>query len=1113
GCCGSDTKTYAVGGWAWAWWLISDTQRITLEIMTLQPRCEDVETAEGVAITVTGVAQVKVMTEQDLLAVACEQFLGKSVMEIKAVVLQTLEGHLRSILGTLTVEQIYQDRDQFAKLVREVAAPDVGRMGIEILSFTIKDVYDKLDYLSSLGKTQTAAVQRDADIGVAEAERDAGIREAECKKEMMDVKFQADTKMADSKRELELQKAAFNQEVNTKKAEAQLATYELQAAKEQQKIRLEEIEIQVVQRKKEITIEEKEIDRTDKELIATVKRPAEAEAYKMQQLAEGHKMKTVLIAQAQAEKIRRVGEAEASSIAAVGKAEAEKMRLKAEAYQQYGEAAKTALVLEALPKIASKVAAPLAKTNEIVILSGEGGRVTGEVNRLLAELPVSVNALTGVDLSKYDKEEFLLLHRKSDMLACLPASGDPTIRLLSRSQMNTGLQKWETTQKMRSASYPTPAELDAYAKKVANNPLTIQIFPNSVKVPQRKHIRRTVNGLDTSLSSQRHSPYPSQVSSSRGLLAVLRAPAKGVVKESDGSRARQLQKAAMNPHSGPYAPQSTLNLQPQPAGQKQGMVHPQALQQSMTRPMALQPPHTMPHPHQALQQRSMAHQALQRQQSLSQAQTSQQQRGCPPPTVRPSQQQRLPPPHSQALQQSAPHSQALQQSVPHSQALQSQPCPPVTPQQHLSHLQTLKLQAAPPQALLTQQGATQDLRHMSDAAPLPSLQHPQGLVGSQPLPQAVGAGPPNMSNSLQQPPPGVYGPRKLPDADAPPNVTVSTSTIPLSMAASLHQSRPGDLSSIVHQINQMCQARAGMGSTSVCEGQIANPSPISRNLLINASSRVSAHHPALGSVPGCLMVAPPDKAAAQTPGAALHPQPNIAAANSVPAFHPDPEKVQLQQQQLQHHLHQQKQQQHLQLQQQQQRSWAQHQLAHMQQPPEGAHPCKTPRMEPPAECAFPSRNLSYSHKLPSAAQSFPLKHPAEKPPPSSPAFLSNTLNCPVGSMPYINGHYMQPPWGSIPAPAANNGPGPQDLPGAFQAGQAAASSDRVLGAKYRPGKEGLPGPPKVMHSVDFLGGDFQMPSFQEPNMDVMEKMHRSAMGQVQTPSNSGGGHNHHTGYR
>ncbi|XP_013993427.1 flotillin-2a isoform X3 [Salmo salar] len=399
GCCGSDGKTYVVGGWSWAWWLITDIQRMSLEIMTILCRCENIETLEGVPLDVTGVAQVKVMVDNELLGYACEQFLGKSVIEIKSVILQTLEGHLRSILGTLTVEQIYQDRDRFAALVREVAAPDVGRMGIEILSFTIKDVYDKVEYLSSLGKSQTAAVQRDADIGVAEAERDAGIREADCKKEMMDVKFQADTKMADSKRGLEMQKAAFNQEVNTKKAEAQLA-YELQAAKEQQKIRLEEIEIEVVQRKKQITIEEKEIDRTEKELIATVKRPAEAEAYKMQQLAEGQKMKKVLTAQAEAEKIRRIGEAEAGSIEAIGKAEAEKMRLKAEAYQHYGDAAKKALVLEALPKIAAKVAAPLARTNEIVILSGDGSRVTGEVNRLLAELPVSVNALTGVDLMK-----------------------------------------------------------------------------------------------------------------------------------------------------------------------------------------------------------------------------------------------------------------------------------------------------------------------------------------------------------------------------------------------------------------------------------------------------------------------------------------------------------------------------------------------------------------------------------------------------------------------------------------------------------------------------------------------------------------------------------------
>ena len=188
GCCGSTGKKKVIGGYAWAWWFVTDTQKLSLEVMTLNPVCESVETSEGVPLTVTGVAQCKVMPEGELLDTALEQFLGKSSREIEDVILQTLEGHLRAILGTLTVEEIYQDRDRFAQLVREVASPDVGKMGIEILSFTIKDVYDRVEYLASLGKAQTAAVKRDADIGVAEANRDAGIKEAEAEKTHMDAK-------------------------------------------------------------------------------------------------------------------------------------------------------------------------------------------------------------------------------------------------------------------------------------------------------------------------------------------------------------------------------------------------------------------------------------------------------------------------------------------------------------------------------------------------------------------------------------------------------------------------------------------------------------------------------------------------------------------------------------------------------------------------------------------------------------------------------------------------------------------------------------------------------------------------------------------------------------
>merc|ERR1719229_898600 len=365
--------------------------------MTLNPMCDNVETKQGVPLTVTGVAQVKIMKDKNLLEIAAEQFLGKKEEEITETILQTLEGHLRAILGTLTVEEVYKDRDQFAALVREIAKPDVGKMGIEILSFTIKDVYDHVDYLASLGKSQTVAVKRDAEIGVAQANRDAGIREAECEKSAMDIKYSTDTKIEDNSRAFKLQKANFDKEVNTAKAEAQLA-YELQAAKIQQKIRNEEIQIQVVERRKQIEIEEQEIRRKEKELMSTVKLPAEAEAYKVQTIAEGKRTQTVEAARAEAERVRLTGAAEARAIEAVGRAEAEKMRMKASAYKQYGDAAVMALVLDALPQIAAEVAAPLAKTEEIVLIGG-GNNTTNEINKLVGTLPPAVQALTGVDLS------------------------------------------------------------------------------------------------------------------------------------------------------------------------------------------------------------------------------------------------------------------------------------------------------------------------------------------------------------------------------------------------------------------------------------------------------------------------------------------------------------------------------------------------------------------------------------------------------------------------------------------------------------------------------------------------------------------------------------------
>jgi len=398
GCCGGENKKKTVvGGWGWAWWCVSDVQKMSLEVMTLNPVCDKVETIQGVPICVTGVAQVKIMKKHELLSVAAEQFLGKEIREVHYTVLQTLEGHLRAILGTLTIEEIFQDREKFATQVREVASPDVGKMGIEILSFTIKDVYDTVEYLASLGKSQTAAVIRDADITVAHSNRDAGIQEAECQKKAMDEKFATQAAIENNTRAYKLQCAKFDEEVNTAKAQAQLA-YELEVAKVQQKIRTEQIQIDVIVRKKQIEIEAEEMKRKEKELIGTVRLPAEAEAFKVHTIAAGKRTQTIESAKAEAEKVRLIGAAEAKSIEAVGRAEAESMRMKAKAYQQYGDAAIMALVLESLPSIAKQVAKPLEKIDDIVLLGG-ADHTTTEITKLMSQLPPAVKALTGVDLS------------------------------------------------------------------------------------------------------------------------------------------------------------------------------------------------------------------------------------------------------------------------------------------------------------------------------------------------------------------------------------------------------------------------------------------------------------------------------------------------------------------------------------------------------------------------------------------------------------------------------------------------------------------------------------------------------------------------------------------
>lgn len=399
-------------------------QRLSLEVMTLAVETAKVYTKEGVAITVDGVAQVKVARAEEAIRTAAQQFIGKPQREIAQVALQTLEGAQRAILGTMTVEDIYQDRESFAQSVGEVAGPHMANMGLEIVSFTIRDIRDDQGYLDALGRKRTAEVTRDAEIGEAEATRDAAIRRAEAERDASIVaaqanrdqeaaRFEAETSIAASERDFRVQKARYEQETNARQAEAELA-YALQEAKTRQDIREQELQIEVVERTKQIEVEQQEIERRQRELEAGVKRPAEAERYRLETIAAGEKMRAVAEAEAEAETltlhgggeadaIRARGEAEAGAIRARGLAEADAMRTKAEAWKQYGQAAVIDSLLTSLPDVAAAISQPLAQTDRIVMISGEGGstgasKLTGDVTKVVSQLPDLVESLTGIDI-------------------------------------------------------------------------------------------------------------------------------------------------------------------------------------------------------------------------------------------------------------------------------------------------------------------------------------------------------------------------------------------------------------------------------------------------------------------------------------------------------------------------------------------------------------------------------------------------------------------------------------------------------------------------------------------------------------------------------------------
>jgi len=401
------------GGATFVWPIFEIAKTISLRIMPLDVN-SSAYTSQGVQVTVDGIAQVKIDSSEEAIATAAEQFLSLKEDEIRRIATQTLEGHLRSIVGNLTVEEINQNRDAFAQKVQELAAGDLANMGLKIISFTIREIADKNGYLESLGKAQIARVQRDAVIGQAEAKRDADIKSAEAMQAGQTAKFLAETKVAEANRDKEMKVADYQASINERKAESDLS-YDKKKYVIEQEVQKEAMQVEIVKKQKEIELQEQEALRKEKELEATVKKPAEADKFKTEIQAEADRIKRSKEAEgysyavkaegaAKAEAVRAAGLAEAEVIQAKGEAEAAALAKKAEAYKQFNDAAMAQMVIEKLPEIAAAIAQPLAKTEKIVMIGDSGAsKLTKDITNIMAQLPETVKGLTGVDITNIIK--------------------------------------------------------------------------------------------------------------------------------------------------------------------------------------------------------------------------------------------------------------------------------------------------------------------------------------------------------------------------------------------------------------------------------------------------------------------------------------------------------------------------------------------------------------------------------------------------------------------------------------------------------------------------------------------------------------------------------------
>src|SRR6266568_34113 len=412
--------------------LYQRAQDFSLELMSFDvaPQ-QSLYTTQGVAMNVEAVTQIKVSSDEESIRTAAEQFLSKTQEDRENLIRLVMEGHLRGIVGQLTVEDLVKDPESVGGKMLRTVTPDMQKMGLEVISFTIKDVRDENDYITNMGRPEIVLIRKSADIAAALGQRDTQIQQANASREAAVARSLADQErvkaeteslalQAASQRNLSLKKAEFDAEVKKQQASADKA-YDIQANMMQQQVVTEAVRVTEVEKSAQIKVQQAEIQRRELELQATIQKAAEAERRRVETVAGAERQRLILEAQGQADaaKARGIGDAEAAR--AKGLAEAEVVRAKglaeAEVIRAKGEAEADAMKVKAaaldklltgMPEIVRAIAEPLSKVDKVTIVSTGGNgtgnglgasRLTGDIVNMVAQVPALFELLSGTRIS------------------------------------------------------------------------------------------------------------------------------------------------------------------------------------------------------------------------------------------------------------------------------------------------------------------------------------------------------------------------------------------------------------------------------------------------------------------------------------------------------------------------------------------------------------------------------------------------------------------------------------------------------------------------------------------------------------------------------------------